>query len=257
MPPFLRDSRASGYILIAGLAALWEASVRFDVVHGESWPPLSEVFAVLVDPQRSAEVLSELGNSAARMTEAFFIGGIAGILSGVAMGLSRRVYSTLELSVEFLRVVPIPALIPPAILFLGLEDMMKVSITALSVFWPVLLNAMYGVRGVDEALVETARTFRTGPQRMIWKVFVPAAAPWIIAGLRLGLGSALITTVVAEMIVGSTGIGAYIVLREQAGRMSEVYAAILALSLFGYAGNRLLLWCESTLAPWAVRRFQL
>jgi ABC-type nitrate/sulfonate/bicarbonate transport system permease component len=82
-------------------------------------------------------------------------------------------------------------LIRPAILFLGLEDMMKVTIVA-----PRLIQH------------ETARSFRTGRQRAIWAVFVPAVTPSIVTGLRLNLGSVLVTTVVAEMIADSTGAGA-------------------------------------------------
>lgn len=229
----------------------WEASVRTSLVQAESWPALTEVGRVFLDGRRAPELLGEIGGSLRRMLEGFLLGTLIGLVAGVFMGLSRRIFSTLELSLELLRVIPIPALVPPAVLFLGLDDTMKVSIIALAAIWPVLLNTMHGVRNVDETLIETARTFKVPVRRMIWSVFIPSAAPLIIAGLRLSIAAALITTVVAEMIVGSGGIGAYIVLMEQAARMPEVYAAIFVLSVLGYALNRGLLWIEDRYVPWA------
>ena len=90
--------------------------------------------------------------------------------------------------------------------------------------------------------------------RTVWSVVVPASAPLIIAGLRLSVAAALITTVVAEMIVGAGGIGAYIVLMEQAARMPEVYAAVIVLSASGYAINRVMVAVERRWLPWHAAR---
>lgn len=247
----LLRTRASGALLVILLCILWEASVRTSLVQSESWPALTEIGRVFADGHRTAELLGETGGSLRRMLQGFLLGSLIGLVAGVFMGFSRTVFSTLQLSLELLRVIPIPALVPPAVLFLGLDDTMKVSIIALAAIWPVLLNTLHGVRSVDETLIETTRTFKAPISSMIWSVFIPAAAPLIIAGLRLSIAAALITTIVAEMIVGSGGIGAYIVLMEQAARMPEVYAAIFVLSVLGYAMNRGLLWIENRYVPWA------
>jgi ABC-type nitrate/sulfonate/bicarbonate transport system permease component len=241
---------ASGVVLVLLLAALWESSVRFGYVRADAWPALSDIGRVFFDYARSGELLREAGGSLLRMLEGFVIGSLAGLAAGILMGASRKAFLTLDLSLQLLRVIPIPALIPPAILFLGLDDAMKVTIVALAAFWPVMLNSFHAVRNIDEAFVETARTFNVPTAHTLRSVVVPASAPLIMAGLRISVASALITTVVAEMIVGSGGIGAYIVLMEQAARMQEVYAGVVVLSVAGYAINRVMVALEHRWLPW-------
>ena len=241
---------ASGIGLVMLLAVGWEATARFGWVKADAWPALSDVARVFFEPSRSCELLREAGGSLYRMLAGFALGSIAGLAAGILMGVSKKAFSTLDLSLQLLRVIPIPALIPPAILFLGLDDAMKVTIVALAAFWPVMLNAFHAIRGIDEALIETAQTFNTPPGRMVWSVVVPAAAPLIMAGLRLSVTAALITTIVAEMIIGAGGIGAYIVLMEQAARMREVYAGVFVLAVVGYAINRTMVALESRWLPW-------
>jgi ABC-type nitrate/sulfonate/bicarbonate transport system permease component len=245
---------ASGIGLILVLAVVWESTVRLGWITADAWPALSDIGRVFFESARSTELLRETGGSLSRMLQGFFLGSLAGLATGILMGVSKRAFSTLDLSLQLLRVIPIPALIPPAILFLGLDNAMKVTIVAVASFWPVMLNAFHAVRGIDEALIETARTFNTPIAKTIRSVIIPAAAPLIMAGLRLSVAAALITTVVAEMIVGAGGIGAYIVLMEQAARMTEVYAAIIVLSIAGYVINRALVALERHWLPWHAAR---
>lgn len=240
----------SGVILVVALIALWEISVRAGFVEAESWPAPSSVIAVFADQERVAELMQELGGSLARMARGYAIGVIAGVLIGLAMGMSRPVHRTLELSFELLRVVPSPALIPPLVLFLGIDDAMKVAIVALAVFWPVMLNTYHGVRGVEPALLDTARTFKIPRRQVLLRVVLPAAAPLVFAGMRISLAIALIVTVVAEMIAGTGGIGFYILTMEHAARAPEMYAGVAALSVLGYALNRVFLRIERARLNW-------
>lgn len=245
---------ASGVALVLLIALVWEGSVRLGWIRADAWPPLSGVLEVFAEPARSRELLGELGGSLFRMLQGFALGSLLGLAAGVLMGISRRVRSMLDLSLQLLRVIPVPAMVPPAMLFLGLDDAMKIAIVAFAAFWPVLLNSMHAVRGIDEVLIETARTFRTPLTRMVWAVILPGAAPLVIAGLRLSLASALITTIVAEMVVATGGIGAYIVLMEQAARMTDVYAAVILLSAVGYSLNWIVVTIEKRALPWNAAR---
>jgi ABC-type nitrate/sulfonate/bicarbonate transport system permease component len=240
----------SGFLLVALLALIWEASVRSGALGSDAWPALSFVVAVLLDVQRASEVWREMLGSLFHMLQGFVVGSAIGIVAGVLLGAFRRVFKTLEPTLELLRVIPLPALIPPALLLLGLGGGMKVVIVALATFWPVLINTLHGVRSVDQALVETARTFRIPTRNFVLTIMVPAALPLVCAGLRIALAFALITTVVVEMIAGGSGIGLYIMTMQQAARMPEVYAALVLLSLTGYGLNRLLLALERRLIPW-------
>ena len=124
------DTPATGVGLVVVLALIWELTPRLGFVHADAWPALSDVARVFVEPERASDLLREAGGSLTRMLKGFAIGSIAGVATGIAMAASRPAFSTLDLSLQLLRVIPIPALIPPAILFLGLDDAMKVTIVA-------------------------------------------------------------------------------------------------------------------------------
>jgi ABC-type nitrate/sulfonate/bicarbonate transport system permease component len=247
---WLARNRLSGLLLVIALALLWEASVRLGGIEADSWPALSSVFAVFLDPTRGAELFAEFGGSLARMARGYGLGAVAGVAFGLCMGASRAVHRTLELSFDLLRVVPSPALIPPLVLFLGIDDAMKIAIVALAVFWPVMLNTLHGVQGVEPALLDTARTFKIPRARVLLKLVLPAAAPLVFAGMRISLAIALIVTVVAEMIAGTGGIGFYILTMENAARAPEMYAGVVALSALGYTLNRLFLRIERARLRW-------
>jgi ABC-type nitrate/sulfonate/bicarbonate transport system permease component len=244
----------TGVLLVALLAACWELAVRSGAIVADAWPALSVVGRVLLNPAGSGGLWRELGDTLLAMLRGFAIGSAVGIAGGVALGASRRLFSLLEPTLEVLRVIPLPALIPPALLAMGLGDGMKVAIVALASFWPVLLNTLHGVRGIDQTLVETAQTFRTPPWRFALSITLPAALPLVAAGLRIAVAAALVTTVVTEMIAGGSGIGVYIMTMQNAARMPEVYAALVLLSLAGYGLNRTLLGLERRLMPWYPRR---
>ncbi len=112
-------------------------------------------------------------------------------------------YAALEPAVELARPIPIPAIIPPLILLLGVDDAMKIFIVAFSAFFPVLVNTIAGVRAVDPVAIAVAQTFNIGRLRTALRVVLTASLPYILAGMRVSLALALIVTVVAEMIAGS------------------------------------------------------
>ena len=116
----------------------------------------------------------------------------------------------------------------------------------------MLVSTVGGVRGVDEVLFSTARTFGTSSWRKLTRVVLPAAAPAILAGLRIALSLALITTVVAEMIAGSAGVGHYILITQYALRPDQMYAAVLCLAVIGYLLNRGFILLERKALHWYV-----
>jgi ABC-type nitrate/sulfonate/bicarbonate transport system permease component len=249
--PWWRASTGLGLVLL--LAASWEGVVRSGIVQADAWPALSAVGAVFLDRAGFIDLWRELAVSVQHMLQGFALGSALGLMLGVLLGASRPMFRLLEPTLEILRVIPLPALIPPSLLLLGGGAEMKISLCAIATFFPVLLNTLHGVRSVDQALIETANTFGVPRTRLVIRVTLPAALPMVAAGLRIALASALITTVVTEMIAGGGGIGLYIVTMQNAARMPEVYAALILLSLVGYALNRTLLALEHRAMPWYTR----
>lgn len=246
--------RISGILLVLALLGLWEASARLEWVVSTNWPPFSAVLAETIRGLASGELSLVLLASLGRMTIGYVVGGVAGILTGLLIGNFRMLDRFLSPVAEALRPLPIPAIVPPLILFLGIDDALKIFVVGFAVFFPVLVSTVGGVRSVDEVLLNTGATFRAGSFTRLFRIILPAASPAIASGLRISLSLALITTIVAEMIAGSSGIGYTIVSAQYALRPHEMYAAVLCLMVVGYALNHLFLAIERRFLFWYARQ---
>ena len=243
----------SGVALVAVLLVAWELSVRSGAVRSESWPALSKVLAALGSGFRGEGWAEIFGSSMYRLACGYAIAVVSGVAVGLLIGSSRRTNAVLNPTIEIFRVVPIPAIVPPLIFLLGLDDALKITVIALAAFFPIALNTAAGVRAMDPVHLLVARTFRTPKSRILLGIQLPSALPYVFAGCRISLGIALIVTVVTEMIAGSAGVGYYIVSMQYAMRASEMYAAIILLAAIGYLLNRLFLALERRSIRWAHR----
>lgn len=243
----LLQSRVSGVLLVLALLVLWDLSARF-WVDSTSWPTVTAVLAALFSG--SADLFAAFTSTISLMLKGFVLGALLGVAGGIAIGLSpflRRAFTPL---LEFLRPLPVPGIVPPLILLLGIDDAMKITVVAFSTFFPVLINAAQGVRMVDPVLIDMTRTFRHSRLRSMWQLTLPAALPYVFSGLRISLALALIVTVVAEMIAGGTGIGYYLMTMQYAMQPDRMYAGVVLLAATGYALNWLLLLAERRLLHW-------
>lgn len=246
----MRLRPASGWLLVAALLLLWEASARLGWVVSANWPPLSHVLAAGWHDVASGELAARLGATLFRMALGFLLGSAAGIAAGFAMAQSRLVRRTLGPVLELLRPIPVPAIIPPLILFLGVDDAMKLAIIALTAFFPVAVSTQQGVAGVEPTLRSVARTFGVPRARAFLAITWPATLPYVLAGMRVSLALSLVVAVVGEMIAGDSGIGHYLVLMQFAVRAEEMYAAILLLAVVGYLLNRGFVAAERRMLFW-------
>lgn len=245
-----QTSRWSGVMVLVLAAVLWEAAGRGAWVHKLLFPPLSVVLVKLYDAILSGELLRHLGVSLWRAALGYAAAAVFAVALGVAMGYWRRVYAAFEITIEFLRAVPPPAVIPLAMVFLGIGDALKVFIIFFSCVFPILVNTVDGVRGVDPVLIRTARTFGLSRLQTVWRVILPVAAPSIMTGLRIATAIALILTVISEMIGATSGIGYFILGSQRTLQISEMYAGIIVLALTGYAINRAFLLVDGRLMAW-------
>ena len=240
-----------GFALVIGLLLLWELSVRSGAVRSESWPAVSTILQALGTGFRTEGWGGVFGSSLYRMALGFLLAALAGVVLGLVLGASATLHRIAMPTLEILRVLPGPALVPPLIFLLGVDDALKVTVIAIAAFFPILLNTIAGVKAVDPVHLLVARTFRVPRRRILFGVQLPSALPFVFAGCRISLGIALIVTVVTEMLAGSAGVGYYIVSMQYAMRASEMYAAIILLSAIGYLLNRLFLALERRSLRWA------
>jgi ABC-type nitrate/sulfonate/bicarbonate transport system permease component len=249
--PLLRQvAGLSGWLLVLACLVLWELSASFAVIKSTSWPPFTSVISATVAGFASGELPRIVLSTLSRMVTGFAFGSVAGVVVGLLLGTLPVLARTLTPTLEGLRPLPIPAIVPPLILFLGLDDLLKITVVSVAVFFPIMVNTLGGVRNIDPILLATARTFRVSRIRTLIAVVLPAALPSVLAGLRTALALALVTTIVAEMIAGSGGIGYYIIETQFAMRPDQMYAGVLCLAAIGYALNALFVGIERRLIAW-------
>jgi ABC-type nitrate/sulfonate/bicarbonate transport system permease component len=246
----LVQSRLVGVGLLGLLLILWEVSVRSGWVVSFGFPPFSQVVIAFYQFVASGEMVQVVLPTLQRWAIGYTIAIVLGITVGVLMGYFGFFYRLLEPLTELIRPIPSPAYVPVAIIFLGIDDPMKIFVITFASFFPIMVSSYSGVRGIDAVQMNTARTFGVPQLTTMWHVVLPAASPFIFAGMRISLAVSLIVTIVAEMIAGNSGIGYYILLAQRSFRVGEMYAGIIILALIGYGLNRLFLIVERLVLKW-------
>ncbi|MDR7439477.1 MAG: ABC transporter permease [Armatimonadota bacterium] len=246
--PGIRSANWMGWLVFLGFVGAWEIlSRRSGSLYFPTVTRIVETFAAVWQlPNLSAHVVPSL----VRMGEGYGLAALTGTVLGIAMGHWRRLDRFLEPLVEFLRATPPPALIPFALLTMGIGDASKVFVIAFSSLWPILLNARDGVRNVDQAMIETARMFGLKAREVAMRVVAPATMPQLFAGLRTSLGVAFITMVIAEMVGSTNGLGYFILNAQRLFAVPEMYAGIFLLGLLGYLVNVAFECVEGRVLSW-------
>jgi ABC-type nitrate/sulfonate/bicarbonate transport system permease component len=214
------------------------------------FPPLTDILSKFADTWLFERVGSDVVPSLVRLALGYGIACIVAVAAGLALGLSRPLRRATDPIVQFLRAIPPPALLPFGILVLGVGTSMKVFIIAFVCLWPVLLNTIDGVAGVDPTLRETARVYDIAPRDRLLRVTLPAAAPQIFAGMRTSLSLALILMVISEMVASSNGIGYFVLQSQRSFAIPEMWSGILLLGILGYVLNAIFLLVERRVLRW-------
>jgi ABC-type nitrate/sulfonate/bicarbonate transport system permease component len=246
----LWSTRLLGVGFIVVLLALWEIAAINAIFPPMSFPRMSAILSTWWQLIISGELLRELLPSLWRMFAGYCIGVVLGVGFGVLMGYFRFFYNLLEPITEVLRPIPSPAYLPIVILFLGIDDEMKIFMIAFASVFPVLLNTYNGVRSVDPIQVQTARTLGVSGRKLLTRIVLPASSPYIFTGMRISLAVALIVMVISEMVAASNGIGYFILSAQRGFKIRDMFAGVLTLAVLGYILNRLFLLIENRVLVW-------
>jgi len=224
-------------------------------LYGRSSNPLlftypTAVASAAVDMVADGSLIRALGQSLSVLASGFVIGTVIGIALGLLAGRSTVAAALLELPVNALYATPMVALIPVLVLWFGFGVTSKIVVVTLFVVFPVLINTMRGVREVDARLVEVARTFCSSERRLWFDLILPSALPFIVTGIRLAIGRALIGVIVAEFYTAFAGLGYLIVDNANTFKTARVFVPIVVLMALGVALTALLEWAEGRVAPW-------
>jgi ABC-type nitrate/sulfonate/bicarbonate transport system permease component len=214
------------------------------------FPPLTDILQKFQELWLFDRVGSDVLPSLERLFLGYAIACVVAVAIGIPLGLSPLLRRATSPIVEFLRAIPPPALLPFAILVIGVGSSMKVFIIAFVCIWPILLNTIDGVRGIDPTLDDTTRVYGVSRRDRVWRVMLPAASPQIFAGMRTSLSLALILMVISEMVASTDGIGFFVLQSQRSFAIPEMWAGILLLGLLGYALNLIFLLAERRVLAW-------
>jgi NitT/TauT family transport system permease protein len=198
----------------------------------------------------SGELLEALKSSLLTLLVGFATASCVGIALGLLIGRYRLVDAATDWLVNALYATPLIAVIPLVILWFGLGDSAKLFIVTLLAVFPVLINTASGVRNVPRALIDVGTAFAANERQVFLKIILPAVLPYIMTGVRLGIGRAIIGMVAAEFFTAITGLGALIVKYGNQYDTAAMFVPILILMLLGVTLTALVRRIEEMLAPW-------
>jgi sulfonate transport system permease protein len=222
---------------MVALLGLWEVLVRSGVLRYQFLPAPSAI----VTGGRALLWSGTLVPDLLHTLEVTLLGWLAasalGITLGLVLGLSDAAWRWSMASIEVMRAIPPVTLVPVALLVFGFSIRMELMIIVFVAAWPVLVNAIDGVRGVRPELVDLARTLRWPTTTRVTKILLPSAMPSIVVGLRLAMSLSLVLAVVAEMIGNPAGLGNGLIRSQQALQPGQTFAYVLTIGLLGIGLN--------------------
>lgn len=214
------------------------------------FPALGAIAERFVDLWVFENVPSDVVPSLRRLGAGYGLSVVVGVGVGLVLGAFRLAQQATQPVVQFLRALPSPALIPLGILVFGVGDTSKIFIIVLGAVWPILLNTIDGVRGVDQGMLEMARAYNVGPWARMRAIVIPAASPRVLAGMRTSLSIAIILMVISEMVASRNGVGYFVLQAQRTFAIPDMWAGIVLLGIIGYVANFLFMRVERSLLGW-------
>lgn len=199
---------------------------------------------------QSDKLVEHLSSSLARVFAGYLAAAVLGVLLGLAIGRSKWAEDSLLPPLEVLRPIPAVAWIPLAILMFPSSELSMIFITFTGALFPILLNTVHGVEAVDVRLIASVRSLGAGRLAILREVILPSAAPSIVTGLAIGMGTSWFCLVTAEMISGQFGIGYYTWESYTIQNYPDIVVGMLLIGLLGMGSSALVKHLGALLTPW-------
>src|SRR5271156_2909619 len=244
----LRRRYLAATLSVVGGLALWEIISRYIVANALFLAGPSQIAVAIYHLAMTGELWHHIGVSAAEFALGYVIASLLGIALGVAMASSATMKQALQPWVSGLYATPTIALL--FILWFGIGIWSKVIVVISLVLFPVAINTEAGLRTTSERLIEMLRSFGATQRQIFLKISLPSAVPFILAGLKLGIGRGLIGVVVAELFGSRAGLGRLISQSADAFNMPELFAGVVVLAFAGIVMTAGFGWLEQRLVPW-------
>ena len=238
-------------IPIVAALGLWELVARSGIFPAILLPPATAVLYTLVIKVADGTLVTPILFTLYTAMSGFLIASIVAIPAGLLLGWQRWLYRVFEPLVESLRPIPAVAIIPIAIIFLGVGLTSRIAIVTYSSFFLIFINALYGVYGIDKLMFLSLQSIGMKQSTIFRKLIITGSMPFVFAGLRLALVVSIILSVATEMLFGNIGIGHFLMSSVEHFRYQSLYAGVLSLSILGYTLNKIFIILERRVIGWS------
>ena len=238
--PFASPVTLVRVAIIVGILATWEAVAASGLLFRDVVPSLLVIGRAIVELLADPGYYFNLGVTAGEIGLAMLIGGLAGLVVGILLGSNRLLSRAFESYLYYLGPTPKIIFFPIMIMWFGVGPGSKIAMGVLSCFFPVALSAAAGMRTIDTVLIRVGRSFRASTWQMVTKIYLPAMRLPILNGVRLGLGVAIIGTLLAETKLSNKGVGFLIINAYSTFNMPRMYALLIVLFVLSIGVNALI-----------------
>jgi NitT/TauT family transport system permease protein len=237
--------RVASFVLVLGV---WEVLGRQIDPLFMSYP--SAIFRAGVTMTGTGELPRALGESLRTLVLGFVLASLLGVLIGLVVGRYRVAEWATDWLINALYATPLVAIVPLVILWFGLGFQAKLFIVFVLTIFPVIINVSTGVRNIERRFLDVAAGFAATERQVFQKIVLPSAVPYIMVGLRLGIGRAIIGMVVAEFFTGISGLGALVTKYGNQFNTAAMLVPVLVLMALGIVLTAVVRWMEGRIAPW-------
>ncbi len=229
---------------------LWQLAANHGTINVQLFPSPARIWQAFLNSVENGKLQINILISLRRVIIGYVYGAALGISVGVILGLSKKTYRLFSFLLEILRPIPIIAWVPVLIMIFGIGEMSKIIAILIGSFWSIFLNTYDGIQNVDGKYLEVANMFMKTKYETIFRVIVPATLPSIFTGLRIGIGSAWISVIGAELIASSAGLGYMISYSREMAQPANMYVSVLIIGIIGYLINAVLKLIERKSLRW-------
>jgi ABC-type nitrate/sulfonate/bicarbonate transport system permease component len=226
--------------IIGMMLVAWEALAASGWLFRDVVPSLAAIGAALVRLLANPDFYGNLSVTAGEIGIAMLIGGGCGLAAGIVLGANRYLSQAFESLLLYLGPTPKIIFFPVMIMWFGVGTGSKIAMGAISCFFPVAISVAAGMRQIDRVLIRVGRSFRASSLQMVTKIYLPAMRAPIVNGIRLGLGVAIIGTLLAETKLSNRGLGYLVIQAYSLFDMPRMYALLIVLFVLAIGANALI-----------------
>lgn len=243
----LSDTAANGrrvlvvrVVIVVAVLGLWEAVAASGWLLRDVVPSLLTIGKAVAKVLASGDFYTNLAITASEVGVGLLLGGLGGLAVGILLGANRFLANAYEALIHYLGPTPKIIFFPIMIMWFGVGSGSKIAMSVVSCFFPIVISVAAGMRQIDRVLIRVGQSFRASTWQMVTRIYLPAMRAPIVNGLRLGLGVAIIGTLLAETKLSNKGIGYLIIQAYARFDMPQMYALLIVLFVVSIAANTLI-----------------